>query len=91
MGARITDLTTGTLKTVNKDRLYKLLLVNTHNHLRLMRIMAAMSIVGMRHYAVSLVGYLGQCLEEGFRGRFQGRFQRLENVYYEHWMPYLSD
>lgn len=56
-----------------------------------MRIMAAMSIVGMRHYAVSLVGYLGQCLEEGFRGRFQGRFQRLENVYYEHWMPYLSD
>lgn len=63
MGAKI-NIETGELETVSEDRLYQLLEINTHNHLRLTRIISCLSIVGFRHYAIQLIKYLAKEIQE---------------------------
>ena len=58
MGLRLENLETGKLMLVSEKRLYDVLMVNRHNHLRLSRIMACLSIVGFRRYATALIQFL---------------------------------
>lgn len=84
MGARIADLKTGELKVVNNHLLYQLLMVNKHNHLRLTRIIASLSIVGFRRYAVSLMNFLEKCVA-------QQQYKDLAKLAQVKWFPYRSD
>jgi hypothetical protein len=58
MGLELTKIDKGDLKIINHKRLYDVLMVNRHNHLRLTRIIACLSMVGFRHYAVKLIHFL---------------------------------
>ena len=46
------------LNLVNKKRLMQALVINTHNHLRIMRILACLSVVGFRSIALKLIEFL---------------------------------
>lgn len=46
------------LDLVNKKRLMEALILHTHNHLRIMRILACLSVVGFRSIALKLIEFL---------------------------------
>ncbi len=54
MGIEIIDFSKGTLKIINNERFRLALYTNTHNRLRLMRILASLSTLGFRIYAIEL-------------------------------------
>lgn len=85
MGARISNFETGELALTNKKRLYDVLLIYRHNHLRLTRIISCLSGVGLRPYAVSLIGFLNQ------QTKGDGKLQDVRRVFEHKWQRYDDD
>jgi hypothetical protein len=57
MGIRL-NLKDLSLKIINRMRLRAVILVNFHNHLRIMRILACLSVIGFRKLAINLIEFL---------------------------------
>ena len=52
-------------RIISERRLSNVILVNYHNHLRIMRIFACLSVVGLREIAVKLIKFLDDHTGEG--------------------------
>lgn len=85
MGARIVNLETGELALVSKERLFAVLYVNRHNHLRLTRIMACLSHTGFRRYATALIRFLHNCIDK------DKKLEDVRRVLEAKWLPYDDD
>lgn len=67
---------------VSRNRLKAVLIQNTHNHLRLMRILACLSVVGFRIFALNLITFLGFVV---FNDR---EFERQKGTFLRDWKVY---
>lgn len=67
----------GTLVKIDDRRLTDALLIHTHNHLRLRRFMACLSITGFRPLALHFIEFLRRLIESDQKyGRLQRVFSR---------------
>lgn len=82
MGLKINNVMTGSLTIVDQKRLHNCLLVNTHNHLRIVRILACLNLIGFRHYALQLNSFLDK------HSQTNERLARINKV---KWQPYKDD
>jgi hypothetical protein len=64
MGIRL-NINTFSLTLCDERRLKDVILVNFHNHLRIMRIFACLSVIGFRGIAMSLLGFIDKYTSEG--------------------------
>jgi hypothetical protein len=59
MGIRI-NLKDLSLKVISYPRLKAVILINFHNHLRIMRVLACLSVIGFRKIALNLIKLLDE-------------------------------
>jgi len=59
------DLATLELILINEYRFKQVILVNYHNHLRIMRILACLSVTGFRKIALNLIQFLDLHSQKG--------------------------
>lgn len=64
MGIRV-NLQTLELEICSERRLKDVVLVNFHNHLRIMRVLACLSITGLRKLALNLIDFLDRYTSPG--------------------------
>ena len=64
MGLRL-DLQTLKFSIISRERLKDVILVNYHNHLRIMRVLACLSVTGFRSIALSLIAVLDEQTRKG--------------------------
>lgn len=64
LGIRL-DLNTFELSMINEGRFHSAIVTHTHNHLRLMRILACLSIIGFRQTALKLIDFLDKNTQKG--------------------------
>lgn len=62
MGIKV-DIEEATWNVVSGDRLYDVLVENTHNHLRIRRILACLSVTGFRLLALWLINIIEDVIE----------------------------
>jgi hypothetical protein len=67
---------------ISQDRLHEALIINTHNHLRIMRILACLSITGFRTIALNLIHFLDQSIQK------IKMFSSLKIVFQQKWKIY---
>lgn len=84
MGIRLRDARIGDLSLKCTKRLRNALLINTHNHLRIMRIIACLSTVGFRAYGKQLIKLLGSVVETK-------PFSSLKDTFEAKWRIYDED
>lgn len=84
MGVRLKSIHTGSLQLINEQRLKNVLIKNTHNHLRIMRILACLSTVGFRHYAHNLIQFLEHTVTTPM-------FSSVRNTFESKWKVYEED
>ena len=75
-------LKTGEMEIISSDRLDDALLRNTHNHLRIRRVMACLSICGFRNLCLKLIQFLKQLIQS------QKKYYRLEGTFKHEWKIY---
>lgn len=85
MGAQIVNLETGELKLSNEKRLYDVLFIHRHNHLRLTRIMACLSQTGFRCYATSLIHFLHKKINS------DKKLEDIKRIFELKWQSYDDD
>lgn len=62
MGIKV-DIEEATWNVVSGERLYDVLVENTHNHLRIRRILACLSVTGFRLLALWLINIIEDVIE----------------------------
>jgi hypothetical protein len=76
------DLDTFSFKIISINRLTDVILVNYHNHLRIMRILACLSVTGFRRIAQSLINFLDKYTSKGeMLERERSEFEKSWAVY----------
>ena len=83
MGLQL-DLQTLKFNVISKKRLKDVILVNYHNHLRIMRVLACLSVTGFRPIALSLIEFLEENTRKGaMLERERDEFEKSWGVYGE--------
>ena len=81
LGVRL-DLNTFELSMCDGNRFRSAIVIHTHNHLRLMRILACLSIVGFRSIAIKLIAFLDQNTRRGAIGESERyQFEKSWEIY----------
>jgi hypothetical protein len=81
LGIRL-DLNTFELSMCDEGRFRSAIVIHTHNHLRLMRILACLSIVGFRDITLKLVAFLDKNTQRGTIGeRYRYEFEKSWEIY----------
>lgn len=81
LGIRL-DLNTFELSMYNEGLFRSAIVLNIHNHLRLMRILACLSIVGFRGIALKLIAFLDKNTQKGKIGeKYRSEFDKKWRIY----------
>lgn len=89
MGIQV-DLNKASFKIVSMDRLKDALVRNTHNHLRLRRILASLSVTGFRILALWLINMLDYVIEK-YGNYLKKSWSPLRKVFDEEWRIYSDE
>lgn len=67
---------------ISKERLKEAIHINCHNHLRLRRVLACLSITGFRNIALSLIKFLGELVRtKTIYSKWKYTFEREWEIY----------
>jgi hypothetical protein len=64
----------GDLALKSPERFELALVKNIHNHIRMRRMMACLSVVGFRRLAVKLINFLGVAIQMRYPGKLEASF-----------------
>lgn len=65
---------TGDLALRSPERFELALVKNIHNHIRIRRLMACLSVVGFRRLAMKLINFLGVTIQQRYPGKLEASF-----------------